>query len=321
MRQKHELSYKDLKECCNANTFDFETTAELEDNDKGIGQERAIRALEFGLNVDVRGNNLYLEGPTGVGKTMYTRKYLEKISAKKKTPLDWCYIYNFENPNSPIAVSLAPGLGKEFKETMDTFIKDVRADISKTFSNDDYEKEKSLIRQEFEQKREELLQKLNDKAAKYNFTVKTAQNGVYMMPVYEGKALEDFVHILLRAVVKAHIDAVFAAGGVDIHDALGQRIGAFGEFQHVVGFDFALALAEPAADELILFGFGGAGRFGDGDVGLSAGSRVSCAFGPGRFDVGNLHPVFRQADAPAVGALFGQIGILVHGPVCESGRG
>lgn len=191
MNKKCELNYKALKTYCKTDNFDFNTTAELEDNDKGIGQDRAIRALEFGLNVDVRGNNLYLEGPSGVGKTMYTRNYLEKLSSKKKIPMDWCYIYNFDNPNQPIAVSLAAGQGKEFKETMDGFIKDVRADISKTFSNEDFEKEKALIRQEFEQKRSVLLEKLNAKASKYNFIVKTAQNGVYMMPVYEGKALEE----------------------------------------------------------------------------------------------------------------------------------
>ena len=191
MINKNELSYKDLKTYCNTESFDFKTTGELDSNDKGIGQDRAIRALEFGLNVDVRGNNLYLEGPSGVGKTMYTRKYLEKLSVKKKVPVDWCYIYNFDNPNEPIAVSLPAGQGKEFRETMDGFIKDVKVDIAKTFSNDDFEKEKALIRQEFEQKRSNLLDKLNEKAAQYNFMVKTAQNGVYMMPVFEGKTLEE----------------------------------------------------------------------------------------------------------------------------------
>lgn len=191
MNKKNELSYKDLKAFCSTENFDFETTEELDSNDKGIGQDRAIRALEFGLNVDVRGNNLYLEGPSGVGKTMYTRNYLDKLSSKKKPPVDWCYIYNFDNPNEPIAVSLPAGQGKEFKETMEGFIKDVKVDIAKTFSNDDFEKEKALIRQEFEQKRSDLLEKLNEKASKYSFIVKTAQNGVYMMPVYEGKTLEE----------------------------------------------------------------------------------------------------------------------------------
>ena len=191
MNKKNELSYKDLKAFCSTENFTFETTAELDSNDKGIGQDHAIRALEFGLNVDVRGNNLYLEGPSGVGKTMYTRNYLEKLSSKKKPPVDWCYIYNFDNPNEPIAVSLPAGQGKEFQETMDVFIKDVKVDIAKTFSNDDFEKEKTLIRQEFEQKRSDLLDKLNEKASQYNFVVKTAQNGVYMMPVYDGKTLEE----------------------------------------------------------------------------------------------------------------------------------
>lgn len=191
MNKKNELSYKDLKAFCSTDNFTFETTAELDSNDKGIGQDRAISSLEFGLNVDVRGNNLYLEGPSGVGKTMYTRNYLDKLSSKKKVPVDWCYIYNFDNPNEPIAVSLPAGQGKEFQETMEGFIKDVKLDIAKTFSNEDFEKEKTLIRQEFEQKRADLLDKLNEKASKYNFIVKTAQNGVYMMPVYEGKTLEE----------------------------------------------------------------------------------------------------------------------------------
>ncbi len=191
MNKNNELNYKDLKAFCSTDSFNFETTAELDSNDKGIGQDSAIRSLEFGLNVDVRGNNLYLEGPSGVGKTMYTRNYLAKLSSKKKVPVDWCYIYNFDNPNEPIAVSLPAGQGKEFQETMDGFIKDVKMDIAKTFSNEDFEKEKTLIRQEFEQKRSDLLDKLNEKASKYNFIVKTAQNGVYMMPVYEGKTLEE----------------------------------------------------------------------------------------------------------------------------------
>ena len=50
----------------------------------GIGQDRGIKALEFGLNVDINGYNLYIEGPSGVGKTMYTKHYLESISKKKK---------------------------------------------------------------------------------------------------------------------------------------------------------------------------------------------------------------------------------------------
>lgn len=148
-------------------------------------------ALEFGLNVDVNGYNLYVEGPSGVGKTMYTKNYLDKISKKKKTPCDWCYLYNFDNPNEPIALPLPAGQGIEFQETMNSFIKDVKADINKTFNNEDFEKEKALIKQEYEQKRSILLEKLNKESMKHGFEVKTAQNGIYMMPIYEGRTLEE----------------------------------------------------------------------------------------------------------------------------------
>ena len=191
MKNKNELNYKDLKMTCNPDVFKFETTADIESIYDGIGQERGIKALEFGLQVNVKGYNLYIEGPSGVGKTMYTKNYLNKIAKTKKVPSDWCYIYNFENPNEPIAVELPAGQGKEFKEAMDGFIKEIRKDIRKTFNNDDFEKEKALIKQEFEAKRSELLDKLNQDASKYNFQVKTAQNGIYMMPVVDGRAIEE----------------------------------------------------------------------------------------------------------------------------------
>lgn len=191
MKKKNELNYKDLKMTCSPDLFQFDTTEELSPIETGIGQDRGIKALEFGLQVDVKGYNLYLEGPSGVGKTMYTKNYLDKISKKKKTPSDWCYIYNFDNPNEPIAVELPAGQGKEFKESMEGFIKEIRKDIQKTFNNDDFEKEKALIKQEYEARRTALLEKLNEDALKYDFQVKAAQNGIYMMPIVNGQAIEE----------------------------------------------------------------------------------------------------------------------------------
>ena len=191
MKNKNELSYNQLKATCNPNIFKFETTENLEPITTGIGQDRGIKALEFGLNVDIKGYNLYIEGPSGVGKTLYTRNYLQKIAKKKKVPSDWCYIYNFNNPNEPIAVSLPAGNGKEFQEDMKEFIKDIKKDIKNTFNNDDFEKEKKIIKQEFEEKRQKLMEKVEKEAIEYGFLVKSAQNGIYMMPVLEGKALKE----------------------------------------------------------------------------------------------------------------------------------
>lgn len=192
---ENELLPKDLKDICNPNSLGFETTKEIEDTtDLIYGQDRGINALEFGIGIDVKGYNLYIEGPGGVGKTMYTKKYLDRKAVKEKTPNDWCYIYNFEDPNEPVAISFPAGQGKVFKENMESFVKDIRKDIKKTFNNDDFEKEKQIIKQEFNDKREMLLKKLNDKTMKQGFQIKSTDNGIYMMPIYEGKTIgeEDF---------------------------------------------------------------------------------------------------------------------------------
>ncbi len=189
--KKNELNYKQLKNLCDPNIFKFETTAEIDDDNLIYGQERGIKALEFGLSINSKGYNLYLEGPAGVGKTMYTKQYVTQLATKQKTPDDWCYIYNFNDPNEPIAVSLPAGQGKEFKEAMDSFIVDIRKYIYKTFSNEDFEKEKNLIRQSFEGKKDKLLNSLNKQCLKYGFQVKSAQNGIYMMPVLNGEVIDE----------------------------------------------------------------------------------------------------------------------------------
>ena len=191
MKNNMKLNYKDLKVVCNPNNFKFDTTEDLEPINTGIGQDRGIKALEFGLNVDVKGYNLYLEGPSGVGKTMYTKNYLNTISKRKKVPNDWCYIYNFENPNEPIAVSLPAGGGKEFEDVMNRFINDIKVDIKTTFNNEEFEKERTLIKQEYEEKRNNLMEKLNQKSSKYGFQVKSSQAGIYMMPIVNGKTIPE----------------------------------------------------------------------------------------------------------------------------------
>ena len=191
MKRKNELNYKDLKVTCDSKIFNFNTTDELEPISTGIGQERGIKALEFGLNVDINGYNVYVEGPYGVGKTAYVKNYLGVISKKKKAPNDWCYLYNFDNPNEPVAVPLPAGQGKEFQNTMNSFINEIKIDIKNTFNNEDFEKEKNLIKQEYETKRNLLLEQLNKKSAEYGFTVKSAQNGIYMMPILNGKTIAE----------------------------------------------------------------------------------------------------------------------------------
>ena len=223
MRKVNELMPKDLKDVCNPSLFKFETTKELVDtSDLVYGQERGIKALEFITDINIKKYKLYLDGPSGVGKTMYTKKFLDKKAEKGKVPNDWVYIYNFENPNEPVAVSFPAGQGKIFASTMENFIKDVRRDIKKTFNNDDFEKEKQIIKQEFEEKRENLLNKLNQKTMIQGFQVKSTSNGVYMMPVLDGRTLAEDEFEELDDSIKKEFEERSALVQEQIFQALGE---------------------------------------------------------------------------------------------------
>lgn len=203
MRKSNELAPKDLKDVCNPSQFKFETTKEIEETTNLVfGQARAIKALNFGLDMDIHGYNIYVEGTTGIGKTVYTKRTLDARASKEKTPSDWCYIYNFENPNEPQAVSFPAGQGKVFQKTMETFVKDIRKDIKKTFNNEDFEKEKKAIKQEYDAKREALLDQLNKRTMTQGYKVQATANGVYMMPVLDGKPLEEEEFEALEESVK-----------------------------------------------------------------------------------------------------------------------
>ena len=186
-----ELSYNMLRNECNPDIFSFKDTSELEPSHGIIGQERAVKAMEFGLKIKTRGYNIYMSGMTGTGKTSYAEKYIKKIAENGKVPDDWCYIHNFDKPIQPMALNLPAGLGKTFQKDMDDFIKILEVEISKTFDSEDYERERTCIVKEFQSKRNELLEQLSEDAEKQGFKVKTTSAGIYFLPVIEGKTISE----------------------------------------------------------------------------------------------------------------------------------
>ena len=192
MRKNRELMPKDLKASCNPDMFKIATTKEIDDySDLVYGQERGIKALNFGIDIDLNGYNMYLEGSAGVGKTMYTHRLLSEKAKEKPIPNDWVYVYNFDNPNEPVAISFTAGEGIIFKKQMEDFVKDIRKELKKTFNNKDFDKEKKMIKADYEEKKEALIEKLNKKTMMQGFKVEATDSGFYMKPVLDGKVLEE----------------------------------------------------------------------------------------------------------------------------------
>ncbi|SHJ87276.1 lon-related putative ATP-dependent protease [Caminicella sporogenes DSM 14501] len=191
MRKYKELSYEQLKMIYNPRDFKFKTTKELKSSYSIIGQERAVKAMEFGLDVKNSKYNIFVCGQKGTGKTSYTISSVKERAVKEKTPDDWCYVYNFREPNRPKAINLPAGKGREFKEDMEFLIRDLLTEVPKTFVSEDYEKNKNDILKEFQEKKSELLEELFDFGRRLGFEIRNAVSGLILVPIKNGKNLSD----------------------------------------------------------------------------------------------------------------------------------
>ncbi|MGE5328369.1 MAG: Lon protease family protein [Deltaproteobacteria bacterium] len=191
MKKFKELNYKELKYFCDSKKLKFKTTSDFEPEYESIGQDRAVAALEFGLKMKVKGYNIYMSGPSGTGKTNYAAKYIRKIAAEQEAPDDWCYVYNFKIPNQPTALNLKAGMGSIFQKDMENLIKVIQVELPKAFDSEDYEREEAEIIREFQEKRVELIDELDEQAEKLGFRVKNTNTGIYFLPVVDGKVIND----------------------------------------------------------------------------------------------------------------------------------
>ena len=73
-----ELSVLKLRRNCNFKNFNFKTTKNLPELKGIIGQNRALQALNFGVEIKSHGYHIYVLGPTGTGKKTIINKFLKK---------------------------------------------------------------------------------------------------------------------------------------------------------------------------------------------------------------------------------------------------
>lgn len=184
-----KLGVEKLKRYIDPAILDFETTDEVPALEGIIGQERAQKAMEFGVKIKQKGYNIFITGITGTGRTSFAATYIKEIAKKEKKPNDWVYVYNFEKPSQPIAIELPAGLGKEFKKDMEEFVEQLQKDIPKAFESDSYEMQKGEIVKKYQEKKNELIENLNELARNYGFVLRDTRTGLISIPVIEGRQI------------------------------------------------------------------------------------------------------------------------------------
>jgi len=173
------------------------TTADVSPLEGTIGQPRAVDAIGFGLEINSTGYNLYVAGPAGSGRERTVLDYLHRFAPTRPSPSDWIYIYNFDQPDQPSVIRMPRGRGRKFAADMDAFLDAAQRDIPRAFESDDYERHRREALAELSQRRDELLDQLQNFARDNGFAIEMTPMGMVAIPLSHGKPLsdEDYQHL------------------------------------------------------------------------------------------------------------------------------
>lgn len=178
-----------LRLYCRPDELQYDTSEEVTPLKDFIGQERAVRAMQFGLAMRAPGYNIYVAGPPGTGKSTYVQEILSQAALSSQTPDDWVYLYNFANPDNPVAIPLPQGTGVVFYRDLEAMVRNFRTVIPKAFEGADYEQNRAAVIQEAEQEIENALAALKQEAAEAGFMLKQSSAGFLFIPVSNGKRI------------------------------------------------------------------------------------------------------------------------------------
>ena len=186
MKKPKRLSHTEAYKKVDLSKLKFKTTKDLEVCKDMIGQDRATKSILFGLDIKKQGYNLYVSGPPGLGKKTFIQKMLDNIAPDKPVPNDWCYVYNFENPKEPKAISLPPGVGKKLKKDMEEFVEILKVDLPKAFESKEFEQEKTAISEKFNNLKEEHFKKLREFGTENDIQIQFTPSGIVTVPLLNG---------------------------------------------------------------------------------------------------------------------------------------
>ena len=184
-----KLNSNQLYRKCDASKFDFNTTAELEERLSALGQDRAISAVELGIHIQSRGYNLFCLGPEGTGKTSLVKRVLEKEASKRKTPDDWAYVYNFDEPYKPRAIRFPAGEATEFAKDVDELMEEFSITLPALIESDEYKAALGIIKQRYKSKKDSYIEILQKKAKGKRVSLLHMQMGLVVAPMKDGEVL------------------------------------------------------------------------------------------------------------------------------------
>ncbi|MGB4437658.1 MAG: AAA family ATPase [Sedimentibacter sp.] len=252
---KYKVPIKKLKKTCSIeDELKFcKTSRELTVLDGVIGQDRAVKSMEFGLSMGAAGYNTFILGPQGTGKSTYALTAVSKIAANGNIPGDWCYINNFSEWDKPLAISLPAGQGKIFQKDMDKLVTNLAIYIPKAFEGSHFQQLKDSIIQTTNEKMTSILREIEQIAINSGFGIQQAPQRILLIPLKDNKLLTPEEYNQLSVEKREEIEVKRNKIAKDIDEKIrdGQIFQRIAEEQTIdLEIQTALAAAEPLINQM-----------------------------------------------------------------------
>ncbi len=148
-----------------------------------IGQDRAMSAVELGLDIKSSGYNIFVTGTSGTGRTTAVKLLLEGAQDHEAPELqDICFVKNFKSPETPRVLYFGAGEGRKFKKSISFLIDSLKTIIPKIFSGENYRERRMRIISEFESRQKELFKEFEKKIKEKGFALVQVQYGPTVRP-------------------------------------------------------------------------------------------------------------------------------------------
>jgi len=181
-RKFSEVPVEKLRWRCPPESLPFETTTEIKPCMEIIGQDRALKAIRLGLELDSLGYNIFIVGLVGTGRNTTIKCLLEEIDKTGKIPDDLCYVNNFKDPDQPHCICLPAGKGKVFKKEMEDLIESLKKNIPLVFESEDYQKQRRELVEKHREREKGMVKEFETRAKKEGFAVVQVQVGPFTRP-------------------------------------------------------------------------------------------------------------------------------------------
>ncbi len=196
-RSRHALKPSQLGRRVSPSDLPFRTTAEVAPLEGTVGQPGALAAIEFGIEIETSGFNVYVAGQPGSGRGQAVREALARLSCSRPVPDDWVYVHNFADPDRPNAIRLPVGQGPSLAADMAEFVRAAVREIPRAFESEEVAKRRAEVLAELGARRDEAGERLAAFAREQNFALETTPAGVASVPLVSGVPLsrEEFAKL------------------------------------------------------------------------------------------------------------------------------